>query len=74
MAKIAIIPPNLPFFFDFSCQTQDYNILFIYDLLLFPSVLIFVHYTHPFHHSVRGQRAPELFFFLYVSIAKYTFQ
>jgi hypothetical protein len=24
MAKIAIIPPNLPFFFDFSCQTQDY--------------------------------------------------
>jgi hypothetical protein len=23
MAKIAIIPPNLPFFFDFSCQTQD---------------------------------------------------
>jgi hypothetical protein len=25
MAKIAIIPPNLPFFFDFSCQTQDYT-------------------------------------------------
>ena len=25
MAKIAIIPPNLPFFFDFSCQTQDYK-------------------------------------------------
>jgi hypothetical protein len=26
MAKIAIIPPNLPFFFDFSCQTQDNSI------------------------------------------------
>ena len=24
MAKIAIIPPNLPFFFDFSCQTQEF--------------------------------------------------
>jgi hypothetical protein len=46
MAKIAIIPPNLPFFFDFSCQTQDITINF-----LVPSLLSFI--LHKKSHQQR---------------------